>query len=144
MIFTKKCTYGIRALLELVPLNPGETLSIKIIAERTQISRKFLDNVLHQLNHAGILKSKMGSKGGYALCRLPEDIKIYDVLAGLNGPLYLAPCSKNEFLCKKKGNCPVHSLINETQTLVNKFLLTVTLRDLFEKSKSTDNLSFTI
>lgn len=133
MVFTKRCTYGIRALLELVPHYPDQWVAIKTISKETGIPRKYLDQVLLQLKHAGILKSKMGSEGGYALNRAPNEIRTDEIMVALRGTTALAECSKKNNVCRRKPNCRLNIFICEAEEKFNAFLKATRLSDIYEK-----------
>ncbi len=69
-MLTKKGKYGLKALVDLARLAPGETAFINDIAARNNIPKKFLDTILLELRNVGILRSKKGPGGGYSLSRL--------------------------------------------------------------------------
>lgn len=85
-MLTKKGKYGLKALVDLAQLEPGETAFITEIATRNNIPKKFLDAILLELRNAGILRSKKGPGGGYSLSRPASDIRIGQVIRTLDGP----------------------------------------------------------
>lgn len=90
MKISKKSEYAIRALADLAarPPEPGWT-QISQIAEATRIPEKFLEQILLALKNGGLLKSKRGSDGGYALKLPPEQITLETVVTLLEGrPAY--------------------------------------------------------
>jgi Rrf2 family protein len=62
------------------------------IAETNSISKKFLDHILTTLRHAGLVYSKKGKGGGYALARPADDIRVGAIVRALEGPLAPIPC----------------------------------------------------
>jgi Iron-dependent Transcriptional regulator len=68
-VLTKKGKYGLKAMVHLAGLEPGELAQVANIAETNSISKKFLDHILSDLRHAGLVYSKKGKGGGYALSR---------------------------------------------------------------------------
>lgn len=75
-MLTKKGKYGLKALVDLARLAPGETAFINDIAARNNIPKKFLDTILLELRNVGILRSKKGPGGGYSLSRPATEIRI--------------------------------------------------------------------
>jgi hypothetical protein len=69
-VLTKKGKYGLKAMVHLAGLEPGEFAQVANIAETNSISKKFLDHILGDLRHAGLVYSKKGKGGGYALSAL--------------------------------------------------------------------------
>lgn len=92
-MLTKKGKYGLKALIDLAGLAPGETAFISDIAARNEIPKKFLDTILLELRNAGLLRSKKGPGGGYALSRPSSEIRIGHVIRTLDGPLAPIRCA---------------------------------------------------
>jgi Rrf2 family protein len=95
MRLSKKGEYAIRALVEIgfeSHLRPTSLIQISTVAERTNIPEKFLEQILLALRNGGVLKSKRGVEGGYALAKPPADITLGEVVRLLDGPLAPIPC----------------------------------------------------
>lgn len=69
-MLTKKGKYGLKALVDLAQLGPGETAFISEIALRNNIPKKFLDTILLELRNGGILRSKK-ARAAVTPCRIP-------------------------------------------------------------------------
>jgi Rrf2 family protein len=78
--------YALRAALELAAAGGGPTKGEQI-AQAQDIPLKFLENILLELRHGGLVQSQRGSEGGYWLARPPEEIKLADVIRAVEGPL---------------------------------------------------------
>jgi Rrf2 family protein len=88
MRLNTKTRYGIRALYDLgCHGRGGEATQAKEIAARQQIPLRYLEQVLQDLRRAGIVEAKRGPRGGYALARAAEAVKLGDVLRAVEGPL---------------------------------------------------------
>src|SRR5262245_56729781 len=92
-MLTKKGKYGLKALVHLAELPPGQQAFVNDIAVANNIPKKFLDAILGELRNAGFVQSRKGKDGGYRLARLPADIKIGQVVRVLDGPLAPIPCA---------------------------------------------------
>jgi Rrf2 family protein len=92
-MLTKKGKYGLKALLHLSQLPPGQLAFVSEIATANNIPKKFLDAILGELRNAGFVQSRKGKDGGYRLARLPTEIKIGHVIRVLDGPLAPIPCA---------------------------------------------------
>jgi Rrf2 family protein len=86
-VLTKKGKYGLKAMVHLAGLEPGEVAQVANIAETNSISKKFLDHILSDLRHAGLVYSKKGKGGGYALSRPAHEIRVGAIVRALDGPL---------------------------------------------------------
>ncbi len=77
-MLTKKGKYGLKAMVHLAGLAPDALAQAADIAETNSISKKFLDHILTELRHAGLIYSKKGKGGGYALARPAHEINWRD------------------------------------------------------------------
>jgi Rrf2 family protein len=81
-----KVDYALRALTELANVAPGP-MKAEAIARAQGIPPKFLENILLELRHAGIVLSQRGAEGGYRLGRPANEITLADVIRVVDGPL---------------------------------------------------------
>jgi Rrf2 family protein len=81
-----KSDYAVRALLELAQAEEGPVKGERL-AQAQGIPLKFLENILIDLRHAGIVRSQRGAEGGYWLARGPDSISIGEVMRAVDGPL---------------------------------------------------------
>jgi Rrf2 family protein len=81
-----KVDYALRALSELANAHP-EPMKAEAIARAQSIPPKFLENILLELRHAGIVLSQRGADGGYRLGRPAEEISLAEVIRVVDGPL---------------------------------------------------------
>lgn len=86
MRVSAKADYAARAAAELATAEDGPITADRI-AEAQDIPAKFLETILLELKHAGIVRSQRGPDGGYTLARPPEDISLADVIRAVDGPL---------------------------------------------------------
>ena len=87
-----KAQYALRALLALAKTDPDELSLIAEIAEAQRIPKKFLEQILLDLKHHGIVASRRGKLGGYSLLRPADQITFGEVLRVIDGPLAPLPC----------------------------------------------------
>jgi Rrf2 family protein len=87
MRVSAKADYAVRAALELAAANGVRPLKRDQISAAQKIPSKFLETIMLELKHAGIVKSTRGADGGYALARPAEDISVADVIRAVDGPL---------------------------------------------------------
>jgi len=87
MRVSAKADYAIRATVELAAAEGSGQLRADRIAEAQDIPIKFLESILLELKHAGIVRSQRGAEGGYALARPGSDISLADVIRAVDGPL---------------------------------------------------------
>jgi Rrf2 family protein len=82
-----KTDYAIRAALELAAAADERPVKGERIATAQSIPLRFLENILMQLRHAGLVESRRGADGGYRLARPPADVTLADVIRAIDGPL---------------------------------------------------------
>ena len=87
---SNKGRYGIRAVFDIAYHNEGRATQIRAIAQRQGIPPRFLEQIFQELKRGGLVTSKRGPKGGYALGKPPEQIRIGDIIRALEGPIDLA------------------------------------------------------
>lgn len=92
-MLTRKGKYGLKALMHLAHLPPGQFEFVSEIAIANNIPKKFLDAILGELRNAGFVHSRKGKDGGYRLAKPASEIKVGHVIRVLDGPLAPIPCA---------------------------------------------------
>jgi len=91
-VLTKKSTYGLKAMLYLAREAGNGPVPVARIAEREHLPRKFLEAILLDLTRHGVLRSKRGPGGGYALVRGPEEVTLGEIIGALDPPRPMVSC----------------------------------------------------
>ena len=86
MRVSAKTDYAVRALLELAVGGEGPVKAERL-AQAQEIPLKFLENILTDLRHAGIVRAQRGAEGGYWLARNPAEVTLGEVIRAVDGPL---------------------------------------------------------
>lgn len=86
MRISAKADYAVRAAVELAVAGKGP-LKGERISQAQEIPLKFLENILGELKHAGLVRSQRGTEGGYWLAQPPDQITIADIIRAVEGPL---------------------------------------------------------
>ena len=86
MRLSAKADYAIRAAAELAAAGDGPVKGERL-ASAQDIPPKFLENILLDLKHAGLVQSQRGAEGGYWLARPPEEIALADIIRAVEGPI---------------------------------------------------------
>ena len=130
-----KGRYGLRAMIDLAEYyNEGPVL-MSAIAERQDVSRKYLHALLTSLKEAGFVKSRRGAKGGYLLAKKPSSIRVSDVFEALEGTLVIIDCLDEADTCSRSSHCVARDMWKDVNTAMVDVLKGVTLADLAKKSK---------
>ncbi len=91
-MISQKAKYALRALIALAREEPGDSLMISEIADSQNIPKKFLEQILLDLKHHGIVMSRRGKAGGYLLLKPASEITFGEVLRIIDGPIAPLPC----------------------------------------------------
>ena len=123
-----------RALVALAKEESGATLFISEIAETQRIPKKFLEQILLDLKHHGIVTSRRGKTGGYLLLRSPDDITFGEVLRIIDGPIAPLPClSKMAYRrcddCFSERACEVRRVFARVASATREILDTTSIAD---------------
>ncbi|HWJ74024.1 MAG TPA: Rrf2 family transcriptional regulator [Kaistia sp.] len=114
-MISQKAKYAFKALIHLARQPKGETIQIDDIAREAGVPRKFLEHILLDLKHRGMIASRRGRAGGYALIKLPSEITIGQVLRAIDGPIAPLSCiSRTAYQpcadCRDEASCGVRRM----------------------------------
>ena len=87
MRVSAKADYALRAVIELAVVGDDAPVKGERIAQAQEIPLKFLENILGDLRHAGVVRSQRGVDGGYWLARPADEITVAEVIRGVEGPI---------------------------------------------------------
>jgi Rrf2 family protein len=126
-MLTNKGKYGLKAMVHLAGLQGDQPALVADIAEQNEIPKKFLDAILGELRNAGLVRSKKGRGGGYALARPASSISVGQIVRALDGPLAPIRCASLNYYerchdCEVEKQCPVHLIMFEVRNSVAKVL----------------------
>ena len=130
-----RARYGTRALLDLA-LHSGEMpVPLKDIAQRQEISLTYLEHLVTPLIAAGLVRSKRGSRGGIALAKSPQEIKLSEVIQLLEGSTAPVECVNDPNFCPRSDLCFTRDVWGELGKAINDLLESITLQDLVDGQK---------
>lgn len=136
MKMSTKGRYGLKAISELVMQESTNTpLPIAAIAERTELSELYLEQIFSKLKKAGLVESVRGSQGGYLLGRNSKDITVGQVLRVLEGSISPTVCAENA-QCEKSKPCVSLYVWKKIKESIDEVIDSITLYDLIEESKN--------
>lgn len=126
-MLTMKGKYGLKAMVHLAGCRPGTPELIQSIATEHAISKKFLDAILGELRVAGLVVSKKGKGGGYALARPATDISVGEIVRVLDGPLAPIGCaSRTRYRpcadCRDENRCTVRRMMIDVRDSIARIL----------------------
>ncbi len=132
MISTKG-RYALRVMLDLAEREPGEYIPLKDVAERQEISKKYLEIIVKDLVKGKLIKGSSGKGGGYMLCRKKEDYTVGEIIELMEGPLVSVACLQSDAeQCPRAGICKTLPLWSELDTVIHDFFYSKKLVDLIK------------
>ena len=137
MKISTKGRYALRLMLDIA-LNDAKTpVRIKDIAERQQISDKYLEQIVSSLNKAGFVKSLRGPQGGYRLTKKPEEYTVGMILRLIEGSLAPVACLDDDINNGTRADrCPTLILWEKLYDAISEVVDNITLADLISWQKN--------
>ena len=135
MKISTKGRYALRMLIDLASNHEDGYISLKDIAERQDISKKYLEQIVPMLNKSGILRTNRGNKGGYMLAKAPNELTVGDVLRATEGNI--APMSCLEYepnTCPRCQDCATLYIWEGLYKAVNEYLDSITIQDIIDRA----------
>ncbi len=134
MKISTKGRYALRMLIDLAEHRNEGFIALKDIAERQNISKKYLEQIVPVLNRSNILLTNRGYQGGYKLAKEPFNYTVGDILRLTEGSLAPVACLDNEPIgCDKVGNCSTIGLWKGLNKVINDYLDSITLQTILDK-----------
>ena len=140
MTISTKGRYALRIMLDL-GAHMGETVKLKDIATRQEISEKYMEQIIAVLNKSGYVRSTRGAQGGYQLVKNPQEYTVGMILRLTEGSLAPVEClAENALPCERNGRCATVEGYRRIYDAVNDVIDNITVQDLLEieKEKAAD------
>jgi Rrf2 family protein len=134
VIFSKKCEYGMQAVLYLAAQEKGTLVSAEDISKVLKIPREFISKILQSLKESGLISSSKGKSGGFSLAKPASRIKLIDVVAAIDGLEMFDSCVLGFPECSPTHPCPVHDTWGPLRTQTYDMLTSETIDKLKEKT----------
>jgi Rrf2 family protein len=135
---SRRSEYGLRALVDLTRHRDEGPVPLAQLADRNRLPAKFLEQILTQLKHAGIVRTSLGAHGGYAMASDPGEVTVGRIIRLLDGALaplacvslrYYEPCS-----CPDEGSCALRDIMLDVRDAILAILDRETLADLSRRA----------
>jgi Rrf2 family protein len=124
-----KADYAVRAAIELAVAGTERPTKGDAVAKAQDIPLKFLENILADMRHAGLITSRRGAEGGYWLARPAEEISLADVIRAVDGPLASVRGTRSEELSYEGSAEPLREVWIAVRASLRNVLESVTLAD---------------
>ena len=136
MNVTSKGRYALRVMMDLAQHPEDGFVSLKTVAERQDISMKYLEMIVGHLKKAELLDSTRGKEGGYKLNRAPADYTVGEILRSIEDNLAPVSCIKaGSIQCDRAAECLTLPMWKELDDITNAYLDKVSLQNLLSGDK---------
>ncbi len=133
MLVSTKGRYALRVMLELAQYDQSRYMPLPLIAEKQEISEKYLESIVSLLVKGGLVEGVRGKGGGYRLRRALKDYSVGEILRLTEGSLAPVSClDGDENACPRAGQCHTLPMWTKLEGLINGYLDSVTLEDLLD------------
>ncbi|MCR4615761.1 MAG: Rrf2 family transcriptional regulator [Clostridiales bacterium] len=133
--------YALRMMIDLAEHQNDGFVALKDIAERQNISKKYLEQIIPVLNRAEFLQTMRGFGGGYRLVKPPMDYTVGEILRATEGSMAPVSCLEGQLnTCPRCQECMTLPVWEGLYRVVNNYLDGITLQDILDKkSESAGN-----
>lgn len=132
--------YALRVLIDLAEHRNGSYIPMKDIADRQDISLKYLERIVPVLTKSGLIEGVHGKGGGYRLVLPPDKCIVGDVLRLTEGDLAPVAClAKDAKPCARAAECRTLGMWKKFNTLINEYFDGITIADLMKSSPAAEN-----
>lgn len=131
MMISTRGRYALRVMIDLADHNTDSYIPMKEIAERQNISLKYLERIIPALSKNQLVEGVHGKGGGYRLCRTPEEYTVGEILRLTEGDLAPVACLEcGAKPCDRVDQCRTLPMWSKFYNMVNEYFDSVTLADL--------------
>lgn len=135
MKLSTKTRYGARAMLDLALHHGQEPVNIREVAERQQVSSKYLEQLMSALSGAGLVRSVRGPRGGYMLARPANEITLRQIFEALEGGDSFVDCTAHPEVCDMSDICATREVWAKLYNTCISVLESITLDDLMHRAR---------
>ena len=137
MISTKG-RYGLRVMIDLAKNDNGSYIPLKDIANRQEISKKYLEIIVKKMVEGGLVKGSSGKGGGYKLVKKPEKYTVGEILTLMEGTISSVAClADKDYDCPRKKKCETLPMWKEFDKIVHDYFYKKKLSDLLYIEENT-------
>nr|WP_330363750.1 Rrf2 family transcriptional regulator [Butyrivibrio sp. WCD2001] len=130
-MFSTKGRYALRVMIDLAQQNSSDYIPLKDIAERQDISKKYLEIIAKEMVKGGLIKGASGKHGGYKLLREPDEYSIGEIIELMEGTFSPVVCLEdNAEECPRKEKCKTLSMWSDFYKMEKNFFYEKKLSDL--------------
>ena len=139
MMISTRGRYALRVMIDLAEHRSGGYIPMKDVAERQEISLKYLVNILPVLKRGGLIEGVHGKSGGYRLKREPQACKVGEILRLTEGDLAPVAClACGAAPCPRAAACKTLPMWSRFNEMINTYFDGITVADLMENATAGD------
>ena len=136
MKISTKGRYALRMMLDMARNQNTGAVSLKDIAERQNVSKKYLEQIALVLSQVGILKGTRGHQGGYRMIKAPSECTVYEILEAVEGSMHPVAClDQSPNACERCTGCETLFIWEGLDAVVRDYLCSMTLQDVLDKNQ---------
>lgn len=137
MKISTKGRYALRMILDMAQHQTADgAVALKDIAERQQVSKKYLEQIALALSRANILQGTRGHQGGYRMVAHPADLTVYDVLDVAEGSMHPVACLDDvPNTCERCTDCGTLPIWEGLDRVIRTYLTSLSIQDVLDMSK---------
>ncbi|MDD7282273.1 RrF2 family transcriptional regulator [Floccifex sp.] len=125
--------YALRVMIDLAQHMDQDYVPMKEVAQRQEISLKYLERIMPSLTKNNFVQGVIGQKGGYKLVRLPKEYTVKEILEVAEGSLALIACLEcDQNPCSRKDTCKTLPMWKGAQKVIESYFDGITLQDLLD------------
>lgn len=133
MMISSKGRYALRVMLDMAQQKDDGFIRLSDVAQRQEISRKYLESIMTALSKSGLVESALGKSGGYRLARAPADYPVGEILRAAEGELAPVACLAREgHKCDRVGFCYTLPFWKGLEDQINAYVNSFSLQDLLD------------
>ena len=134
MLISTRGRYAIRLMIDLAENDTGSYIPMKDVAERQELSLKYMERITPVLTKNGLIEGIHGKGGGYRLTKAPEEYRIGDILRLTEGDLAPVSCLKcGAKPCERAGECRTLPMWTQFKDVIDEYFDGIKLSDLMKK-----------
>jgi len=133
MKLSTKGRYGARAMIDLALNRDAGPVSSKRIAQRQDVSRGYLEQLLLRLAAQGLVRPVRGRAGGFVLTRAPSQITAAQIVEALEGPIDVVKCGEDPAACDRASHCVTRDIWAGVSRAITDHLSGITLADMAKR-----------